>query len=92
MGSQNDSQVAANLKTWCSEVNLDPNYAFVLCDDTADIYETAQTVKAQTVDQILKEEGHSQYSSKIIHCDRLEKLFLLQVRRKWSSCHLLHSP
>lgn len=51
MASQNDSQLAANLNTWCNEVNLDPNHAFVLCDvptdtDIADIYETAQTVKA----------------------------------------------
>lgn len=51
MDIQKDSQRVAKLHSWCTEVGLDPNYAFVLYDipadtDTSDIEDNVHSVKA----------------------------------------------
>lgn len=79
MAIQKDSQMAGKLHSWCSEVGLDPNYAFVLYDvpadiDKSEIEEAAHSVKAFGKVKVRDIKNDTQTGSDLVLCECRENI------------------
>lgn len=74
MATQKDSEIAAKLNSWCSDVGIDPYHAFVLHDvpsdtDKSDIEAAAQSVKAFGRVKVRHIQSDTQTGNSLVLCE-----------------------